>query len=117
MSRSRARTEKLRLPAPGEFLWQYVHSTPLAVVAAELGAESRAALARDVVARWEPFVECDALILQLRVVSGDRARNVAGNVAVDRAREGGGVSGASSGSPSRSGRCGSCGAVVTSDPA
>ena len=66
---SRARTEKLRLPAPGEFLWQYVHSTPLAVVAAELDAESRAALARDVVAQWEPFVECDALILPLRVLT------------------------------------------------
>jgi hypothetical protein len=66
---SLARTEKLRLPAPGEFLWQYLHSTPLAVVAAEMGAESRAALERDVVAEWEPFVECGALILPLRVVT------------------------------------------------
>jgi SAM-dependent methyltransferase len=66
---SRARTDRLRLPAPGEFLWQYVRSTPLAAVAVELGADSRAALARDVVAEWEPFVECDALILPLRVVT------------------------------------------------
>ena len=67
--RSRASDVKLRLPVPEEFLWQYVHSTPLAAAAAELGAERRAALACDVVARWQPFVERDALVLQLRVLT------------------------------------------------
>ena len=32
--RSRASDVKLRLPVPEEFLWQYVHSTPLAAAAA-----------------------------------------------------------------------------------
>jgi len=66
---SSATTEKLRLSAATEFLWQYVRSTPLAAAVNELSAESRAALARDVVAEWAPFVECDALILPLRVVT------------------------------------------------
>ena len=64
----RACEETLRLAAPEEFLWQYLHSTPLAAAVAELNGERRAALARDVVAQWEPFVEHDALVLRMRVV-------------------------------------------------
>jgi hypothetical protein len=65
----RAGDEKLHLPAPEEFLWQYVHSTPLVAAAAELTANVRAEFARDVVIEWEPFVERDALILPLRIVT------------------------------------------------
>jgi SAM-dependent methyltransferase len=64
----RASDERLHLAAPEEFLWQYLHSTPLAAAVAELDGERRAAFAREVVAQWEPFMEHDALILLLRVV-------------------------------------------------
>jgi SAM-dependent methyltransferase len=64
----RAREVRLRLPPPDEFLWQYVHSTPLAAAVAELDAERRAALGREVVAGWERFAEHDGLGLALRVV-------------------------------------------------
>lgn len=58
----------LRLPPPREFLWQYVHATPLAAAVADVGDERRAALERDVVTKWRPFVEDDALVLDVRPV-------------------------------------------------
>jgi hypothetical protein len=61
-------TKSLRLPAPEEFLWQYVHSTPLAGAVARVDDESRAALERDVVAKWQEFVKDRALMLQVRIL-------------------------------------------------
>jgi ubiquinone/menaquinone biosynthesis C-methylase UbiE len=58
----------LRLPAPEEFLWQYVHSTPLAGAVAPMDDEHRGALERDVVAKWQEFVMDRALVLQVRIV-------------------------------------------------
>lgn len=61
-------TKTLRLPAPEEFLWQDVHSTPLAAAVAQADEESRVALERDVVAKWQEFVEDGALMLQPGIV-------------------------------------------------
>ncbi len=61
-------TRSLRLPAPEEFLWQYVHSTPLAGAVAQMDDERRASLERDVVAKWQEFVKDRALMLQVRIV-------------------------------------------------
>ncbi len=58
----------LGLPAPEEFLWQYVHSTPIAGAVAQVDDDRRGSLEREVVARWQEFVEDRALALQLRVV-------------------------------------------------
>ena len=58
----------LRLPAPEAFLWQYVHSTPLRGAVAQVDDERRGSLERDVVAKWQEFVEHRALVLQVRVV-------------------------------------------------
>lgn len=58
----------LRLPAPQDFLWQYVHSTPLAGAVAQADAERRAALERDVVAGWQAFVEDGAMMLTVNIV-------------------------------------------------
>src|SRR5690606_11304392 len=44
----RSDTNALRLPAPDEFLWQYVESTPLAGAVAQAGDERRGLLERDV---------------------------------------------------------------------
>jgi ubiquinone/menaquinone biosynthesis C-methylase UbiE len=64
-ARSSAKT--LRLPAPEDFLWQYVHSTPLAGAATQLDEERRTALEREVVAGWQPFIEDGSLVLQVGI--------------------------------------------------
>lgn len=61
-------TGPLRLPAPEEFLWQYVHSTPLAGAVAQVDDERRASLERDVVTKWREFVKDGDLVLQARIV-------------------------------------------------
>ncbi|MDH3458582.1 MAG: hypothetical protein OER90_17210, partial [Gemmatimonadota bacterium] len=61
-------TKPLRLPAPEEFVWQYVHSTPLAGAVAQLDDDHRGLLERDVVAKWQEFVKDRALVLQVRMV-------------------------------------------------
>ena len=62
-------TKSLRLPAPEEFLWQYVHSTPLAAAVAQVGDDRRGSLERDVVAKWQEFVKDGVLVLQARIVA------------------------------------------------
>lgn len=64
----RADTRALRLPSPEAFLWQYTSSTPLAAAVAHLDEDRRASIERDVVARWEGFVDDRALVLEVRVV-------------------------------------------------
>lgn len=56
-SRAEARSspKALHVSAPREFLWQYIHSTPLSPAVMGAAGEKRAALERDVVARWRPF--------------------------------------------------------------
>lgn len=63
-----ANTKSLRLPAPEEFLWQYVHSTPLAGVVRQAHDDLRGSLERDVVAKWQEFVLDGSMILQVRMV-------------------------------------------------
>jgi ubiquinone/menaquinone biosynthesis C-methylase UbiE len=64
--RSKALT--VTLPGPAEFLWQYVHSTPLAAAVAQIDDVGRGALERDVVAGWLSFVKDGALVDDLNVV-------------------------------------------------
>src|SRR5688572_24148041 len=52
---------RVMLPPPSEFLWQYVHSTPLAGPVGEIGDDARAALERDVTTAWHTFLDGDAL--------------------------------------------------------
>ena len=61
-------TKPLGLPAPEEFLWQYVHSTPIAGAMAQVHDNRRGLLERDVVAKWQKFVNDGTLVLQVRVV-------------------------------------------------
>jgi ubiquinone/menaquinone biosynthesis C-methylase UbiE len=63
-----SKTLSLTLPDPGDFLWQYVHSTPLAAAVAQIDDEGRAALERDVVAGWRSFVKDGTLRDDLRIV-------------------------------------------------
>lgn len=61
-------TKSLRLPAPQEFLWQYVYGTPLAGATERMDDESRSSLDHEVVAKWQQFVKDRALLLQVRIV-------------------------------------------------
>jgi len=63
-----ADTKSLRFPAPEKFLWQYVHSTPLAGAVAQVNDESRGSLEQDVVLKWQEFVKDCTLMLQVRMV-------------------------------------------------
>lgn len=58
----------LILPPAKEFLWQYVHSTPLAGLVATVDEEALAALERDVVRQWRNFEEDGSLMYQQRIV-------------------------------------------------
>lgn len=60
-----ARTKTLRLPAPADFLWQYIYSTPLTEAVAQAGQARRDALERDVCLQWQEFVEDNAMSLQV----------------------------------------------------
>jgi ubiquinone/menaquinone biosynthesis C-methylase UbiE len=64
----RTKALSLTLPGPAEFLWQYVHSTPLAAAVAQIDDVGRAALERDVVAGWRSFVKDGVLSDELSVV-------------------------------------------------
>ena len=57
--------KNLRLPAPADFLWQQIHSTPLALAAAQAGEAKRAALEHDVCVQWQDFVVDGFLSLQV----------------------------------------------------
>lgn len=63
--RVQAEPKTLRVPAPADFLWQYICSTPIAQAAAEAGAARREALQRDVCEQWEPFVEGGSMAFQV----------------------------------------------------
>ena len=60
-------TRTLRLPPPEEFLWQYLLSTPIAAALAQVDDERRGSLERDVVAKWQEFVQDGTLLLQVRI--------------------------------------------------
>ena len=55
--------KSLRLPAPADFLWQYLYSTPLAEPVSKAGAEQRVALEQEVCSRWQSYVSDGGLPL------------------------------------------------------
>lgn len=60
-----AKPVTLRLPAPSDFLWQYLYSTPLAQAATEAGAAKCEALESDIRPQWEQFVVDGSMELQV----------------------------------------------------
>jgi hypothetical protein len=60
-----AKPKSLRLPAPADFLWQYIYSTPLSEAAAQAGEVKRDALERDVCVQWQEFVVDGSMLLQV----------------------------------------------------
>ena len=64
----RAETRPIRLPEAKQFLWQYVHSTPLAGPVSEIDDDARAALERDVVNGWKPWAAQGGLMYEQPVL-------------------------------------------------
>jgi ubiquinone/menaquinone biosynthesis C-methylase UbiE len=60
-----AKIKRLRVPAPADFLWQYINSTPVAEAAATAGEAKRNALERDVCAQWQAFVADGSMTLEV----------------------------------------------------
>jgi ubiquinone/menaquinone biosynthesis C-methylase UbiE len=60
----RSQVLAVKLPTPAEFLWQYIHSTPLIAAIAPLDDRSLAALEQDVVAGWQSFVRSEELVFE-----------------------------------------------------
>lgn len=52
----RRETKEIHLPAAREFLWQYVSCSPLSGLLADADGDVLAAIERDVVSGWEPWV-------------------------------------------------------------
>ena len=65
---STERTASLRLPSPAEFLWQYVSLTPMAPFVAQATDEARAALERQVIDDWQPYVIDGATVVEQPMV-------------------------------------------------
>lgn len=64
-----ADTKSLPLPAPSEFLWQYINSTPLAGAMAVVDGGRRQSLEREVVSEWERLMASGPFLVQVPVVT------------------------------------------------
>ena len=69
-----SKPKALRVSAPREFLWQYIHSTPLSPPVMGAAEAKRAALERDVVARWQPFVVDGGMRLEVGMTTSIGAK-------------------------------------------
>ena len=65
-----SKPKDFRLPAPADFLWQYIYSTPLAQAAGQASQEQRDALERDVCGRWQALAEDGSMPFQVGVTTG-----------------------------------------------
>jgi ubiquinone/menaquinone biosynthesis C-methylase UbiE len=59
------KTKKIPLPAPEDFLWQYIQSTPLTAMIQQTDEATRATMEKEIVDRWQNLVQDGALILDL----------------------------------------------------
>lgn len=57
--------KSLHLPSAKDFMWEYVHSTPLANAVAQGTVEQRLALEREVCERWEAFSSGTGLAIEV----------------------------------------------------
>lgn len=59
----------LRLPPPVDFLWQYVHSTPLAAAVGQVDDDVRSAIEREIVEGWQPFMDNGGLTFEVDMLT------------------------------------------------
>ena len=65
-----AKAKDLRLPAPKDFLWQYIQSTPMAEAAAKADTRNLDALENDVCTQWQKFAADGSLSDQVGMTTG-----------------------------------------------
>lgn len=71
-------SKRLRLPSPQEFLWQYVHSTPMSGLVGDVSQEVRAALERDVAAGWREWLTDGGLTYEQPILRATARKSAAG---------------------------------------
>ena len=67
-------TTTLHLPAPAEFLWQYINLTPMGPFVAEAPEDAQLAMEQQVVDRWQPFVVDGETVLDQPMVTASGRR-------------------------------------------
>ena len=69
-----ASSVRLQLPAPADFLWQYINVTPMGPLVAQASEAARSAMERQAVEAWQPYVADGTLKVEqpMVVVSGRR---------------------------------------------
>ena len=72
-----AEEHDLELPPPKEFLWQYVHSTPLSASASQMDASAQADFEREVLNAWAASGGDGELDLRLRMVVASATKGAA----------------------------------------
>jgi ubiquinone/menaquinone biosynthesis C-methylase UbiE len=66
----RRATKTLRVPPPEQFMWQYIHSTPMAGLVAEIDERRHTALERDVCTQWQAYGTDDAMTFEVGMTTG-----------------------------------------------
>lgn len=67
-------TKTLRLPPAEDFVWQYVHSTPLSALVTELDDARARAIERDVVEGWRPWSDDDGMTYDQDIIVASARR-------------------------------------------
>lgn len=65
----RQQAKELSLPAPADFLWQYLQSTPIAAAVAQASEETRADLEREVVESWQDYRSGSGMVYRQDVIT------------------------------------------------
>jgi ubiquinone/menaquinone biosynthesis C-methylase UbiE len=60
-------TKTLRLPEPKDFLWQYIHSTPMAARITEVDDQALEAMQKEICSSWQPFVSDDGMTIEVGI--------------------------------------------------
>ena len=67
---ARAEPTELRLPAPRDFLWQYIYSTPLAQAVTQADTARLEALEHDICTQWQKFAAGGSLSCHVGMTTG-----------------------------------------------
>lgn len=65
----KAKNKMLSLPAPKDFLWQYIYSTPLAGIVTKADEEAYTTLEHEVTEKWQDFVDDGTFLYEQRIVT------------------------------------------------
>ena len=65
----------LRVAPPADFVWQYVNSTPLAILATNLDEDGRVALEQAIIEQCEPFTDRGSLVMEPRILVATARRD------------------------------------------